>query len=96
MPYIQKSERVPYDPLIREITETLLNKFPGDNEKNYSEGDLNYIVSSIVWKLFDKKRSYSNGNKLVGVLECVKQEFIRRQLNIYEDKKKEENGDLNL
>jgi hypothetical protein len=94
MPYITKSERKRYDDSIGLIIELLVDKLPGDNGKAYSEGDLNYIISSIVWGLFDKKRSYSNGNKLVGVLECVKQEFIRRRLNGYEDEKIKENGDL--
>lgn len=59
-----------------------------------SPGDLNYIISRLVWAEFDRLPSYTKGNELVGVLECVKQEFIRRRLNGYEDKKIEENGDL--
>jgi hypothetical protein len=94
MPYITKSDRPRYDGEINEIVEKLVNKLPGDNGKHYNEGELNYIISSIVWKLFNKRRSYSNGNTLVGVLECVKQEFIRRKLNPYEDEKIQENGDI--
>lgn len=94
MPYIQKSERPYYDDLIKQITEKLVEKFPAENGKGYSEGDLNYIISSIIWKLFNKKRSYSNGNKLMGVISCVQQEFYRRMLAPYEDKKIEENGDV--
>jgi len=30
----------------------------------------------------------------MGVLECIKQEFYRRAVAPYEDKKKEENGDV--
>ena len=96
MPYITKQERPRYDELIEKVTTTLLEKFPAENGKGFSEGDLNYVISSVVWNLFDKKPSYSVGNKLVGVLECVKQEFIRRRLNGYEDKKIEENGDICL
>lgn len=94
MPYIKKEERKSYDGLIKEITNTLLNKLPGNNGKHCSVGDLNYVISSVVWNLFKKSPSYSNGNELVGVLECVKQEFIRRQLNNYEDQKIAENGDI--
>ena len=94
MPYIRKEERERYDVVIDQITTLLLDKLPGNNGKYFSEGDLNYIVSSIVWKLFDVLPSYTRGNELVGVLECVKQEFIRRRLNGYEDSKIKENGDL--
>ena len=57
-------------------------------------GELNFVISSIIWKIFDDNPSYTLGNNLVGVLECVKQEFIRRKLNPYEDEKIIENGDL--
>lgn len=94
MPYIKKEERDRYKSEIEKITTLLLDKFPGDNHKHFQVGDLNYIVSSIVWKLFDSNPSYTRGNELVGVLECVKQEFIRRRLNNYEDSKISENGDI--
>ncbi len=38
--------------------------------------------------------NYSKANELVGVLECVKQEFYRRQVVPYEEEKIRENGDL--
>lgn len=59
-----------------------------------SPGDLNFIISRLIWAEFERNRSYTKGNELVGVLECVKQEFIRRKLNPYEDEKIKENGDL--
>jgi hypothetical protein len=94
MPYIKKEDRTAYKEVIDKAVDKLLNKLPADNGKHYSVGELNYIISSIVWKLFDKNPSYTKGNELVGVLECVKQEFLRRRLNGYEDSKIKENGDL--
>ena len=94
MPYIKQNERQLYDPLIKEIIEKLFNHSYGENEKDYSEGELNYIFSSVVWKLFDVKRSYQSGNKLIGVLENVKLEFYRKKLGNYEDVKENENGSL--
>ena len=38
--------------------------------------------------------SYHAYNEIIGVLECVKQEFYRRMVAPYEDKKCEENGDV--
>lgn len=92
MPYIPKKERIPYDPLIEKAVELLLNKLPANNSKKFEPGELNYIISSIVWQLFDTMPSYTRANELIGVLECVKQEFIRMKLNNYEDKKIKENG----
>lgn len=94
MPYIKQEERQRYDNTIDDIVYLLLDKFPGDNHKHFQVGDLNYIISSIIWKLFDSNPSYTRGNELVGVIECVKQEFIRRRLNTYEDSKIKENGDI--
>jgi hypothetical protein len=96
MPYIKKEERPRYDELIEQITTALVEKLPAENGKGFSEGDLNYVISSIVWNLFDKKPSYSVGNKLVGVIDCVKQEFYRRKLAPYEDGAIERNGDICL
>jgi hypothetical protein len=94
MPYIKQKERDNYDYIIELAIYKLVNKLPADNGKDFSEGDLNYLFSSIVWKLFDLSPSYKKGNTLVGVLENVKLEFIRRRLNGYEDKKIKSNGDI--
>lgn len=94
MPYISQTERDRYNNLINECINLLIDKFPGDNRKHFQTGDLNYIISSIVWTLFDINPSYTRANEIVGVLECVKHEFIRRRLNNYEDEKIKQNGDL--
>lgn len=89
MPYIKKEQRTKFEPTIYTILQDLIK-----SDKSFEVGELNYIISSIIWKIFDNKRSYTNGNNLVGVLECVKNEFIRRRLNDYEDQKIKENGDI--
>ena len=93
MPYIKKEDRKDYDDLIEEVVGRLLDKGPKDSGTAVV-GDVNYVISSIIWKLFDAKTSYTVGNNLVGVLECVKQEFYRRKIGPYEDLKISENGDL--
>jgi hypothetical protein len=90
MPYIKKENRKKYDSIIEDIVDTLTEH----GFENPNPGEINYIISSIIWKLFDKNISYTNGNTLIGVLESVKHEFIRRKLNDYENKKIKENGDL--
>jgi hypothetical protein len=94
MPYIYKEERSLYNDSIEQLVNSLVDKFPGENGKDFSEGDLNYIISSIVWKLFDKSPSYRLANKLTGVIQCVQSEFYRRKVIPYEDHKIIENGDI--
>jgi len=61
---------------------------------NFPAGDLNYIISSLAKAGFDQKKCYAKGNEIMGALECAKIEFYRRWLQVLEDKKIQENGDL--
>lgn len=85
MPYIEEKERAKIDPRLDYLIEGLGLLKPGE---------LNYILSRIVWDQFDKNPSYTQGNALVGVLQCVDAEFYRRKLAPYEDQKIKENGDI--
>lgn len=90
MPYIKKEDRKKFDSIIEDVVDAL-------TEHGFSpvkSGDINYVFSKVIWNIFDKNPSYTLGNNLVGVLECVKQEFLRRRLNLYEDQKIKENGDI--
>lgn len=88
MPYIKQNDRQHLDEaLVRQARLLITNE-------DLSPGDLNYIISTIIWKSFEKQMNYSKANELVGVLECVKQEFYRRQVVPYEEEKIGENGDL--
>ena len=90
MPYIKKENRKKFEKTIEKIVDLSTNPENG----NISVGELNYVISSIIWRIFQRTPSYTNGNNLMGVLECVKHEFYRRQLAIYEDVKMQENGDI--
>lgn len=85
MPYIPKENRDLYKDAIKKILDEL------EPDK---VGELNYIITSIVWALFDANPSYTSANNLTGVLECVKQEFYRRKVMPYEEKKMKKNGDI--
>lgn len=85
MPYIKKEDREKYDLLVNTAQVKL---------KDAPAGEINYVLSSIIWSIFDKNRSYSKANELMGVLECVKQEFYRVKVAAYEDSKRIENGDI--
>ncbi len=90
MPYIIKADRKEFDPEIKALLRRLTNK----GFAKAKAGDLNYAFSKIVWAVFDANPSYATANELVGMLECVKQEFYRRKVAPYEEKKIQENGDL--
>lgn len=87
MPYIKKEDRAKF--------ETSLYSLIKDLEQNkFNEGELNYVISKIFNTAFNASMKYSTANKLMGVLECVKAEFYRRQVAPYENDKIEENGDV--
>jgi len=92
MPYIKQKTRSLYDKEIDSLVQKLTN-YGGDIP---NMGNLNYVFSKIIWGIFDKNPSYKLGNELVGVIECIKQEFYRRKLSELENKKILENGDINV
>lgn len=60
-----------------------------------SPGELNYLLTMMCLEFLNTtQRKYSDYNTIVGALECVKQEFYRRAVVPYEDKKIKENGDV--
>lgn len=66
------------------------------NEKRFPEtpGELNFMLTAYILDYLSIKSKYSDYNEIIGVLECVKQEFYRRAAVPYEDKKIKENGDV--
>jgi hypothetical protein len=89
MPYIKKEQRPQYDALISDVVKQLIKE-----TNTFDVGELNYVISSIVWKLFDKNPRYKTANDLAGVISCVEFEFQRRKVAIYENFKIQENGDI--
>ena len=57
-------------------------------------GDLNYAITKLVMHRWRNKRRYTTIVGVMGTLLCVALEFYRRVAAPYEDKKKEENGDV--
>lgn len=59
------------------------------------EGELNYCITMLCKSFLEQEEmSYASINKIIGVLECAKQEFYRRVAVPYENRKIEENGDV--
>jgi hypothetical protein len=85
MPYIKKAGRNRFESLLHQM----LQSMPAD------AGDLNYLISRIVdTYILVKGKNYANLNEVIGVLECVKQEYYRRIVVPYEDTKIADNGDV--
>ncbi len=60
-----------------------------------TSGQLNYAFTNLIRKyLRTKGHSYATFNDIVGALEGAKLEFNRRIVVEYEDKKREQNGDV--
>lgn len=63
-------------------------------------GELNYAITMLVDNYvkthtkFGEAPSYSLLNEVIGVLECAKQEYYRRVVSYYEDRKIRENADV--
>jgi hypothetical protein len=81
MPYIKSVDRK----ILDSGYGTLLVKTPGE---------LNYMITKQILMYLPDYPSYDEYNTVVGVLECVKQEYYRRMVAPYEDIKKEQNGDV--
>jgi len=60
-------------------------------------GELNYLITTQLLRyLKGKGTRYSTINEIMGVLNCVTQEFYRRWAAPYEDRKIQENGDVQV
>jgi len=82
-------------PYISENRRKLINinvEFPD----GANSGDLNYVLTIILqeYLLCQKTINYSALSECVSSLECAKLEFTRRIVNLYEDTKIVENGDV--
>ena len=86
MPYIAESDRQPFRrslDLLGALIET--------------PGELNYCITQLCGKYLlirDLEPRYGDYNEVIGVLECAKQEFYRRVVVPYEEKRIEESGDV--
>lgn len=88
MPYILKTEREKFNDLVKILVHDL-------SESGEYDGKLNYVISSIINGILKEKgKNYHELNKIIGVLECTKQELYRRVISPYEDIKIQENGDV--
>jgi len=86
MPYILDEKREKFEAEINKLIEKL-----AEDKENF-EGNLNYIFTKLILGL--KLNGYKEMNGAIGTLECCKLELYRRFIASYEDKKIQENGDV--
>lgn len=87
MPYINRESREKLDPYI----DALINELKKASLEEL-DGQVNYVIFRLILHLYPPR--YFNYNRAVGVLSCVLQEFYRRHVAPYEDKKILESGDI--
>jgi hypothetical protein len=87
MPYVKREIRNRLDVTIETLAKEIRGLPPDE-----TAGALNYAITRLFVQQYPTR--YFQFNRLLGVLEAVKQEFYRRLVAPYEDEKKQENGDV--
>lgn len=63
-------------------------------EKPDNPGELAYQLYRVILTYVDSRRSFYHFAHVLGAIEAAKLELYRREVAPYEDKKREENGDV--
>jgi hypothetical protein len=92
MPYIKQDRRDYLDASINNVVDALRQLESDFGDDNNFEGNMNYVISSIIAKTHNI--SYRSINDIVGMLECVKQEYYRKLAAKYEDQKEYETSSV--
>ena len=93
MPYIKLEDR----PVLRSLVEEIVSEIKQNHHFDSWGGKVNYAVSLLVtelWNLSESGARYSQLEKAIGSLECVKLELYRRRGSDMEDKAIAKNGDI--
>lgn len=97
MPYIKQDKREEVDTQLGYLIDAITAA--SQNDVQILPGILNYCITRLIKTTYrlvtnKPKLSYADHNSAVGMLECAKQEFYRRNTAPYEDEKAAENGDV--
>jgi hypothetical protein len=93
MPYIKQESRDQLDPAIENLLVTLMLRKVNGLQVHPAAGDYNYIITRLL-DMGHSPHSYDSINTIMGILECVKQEYYRRIAAPYEGEKMYQNGDV--
>ena len=97
MPYISNDKRHKVQDQLGYLIDAVTETSSGD--LSALPGILNYCITVLIKSTYrivsgKNKLSYADHNSAIGMLECAKQEFYRRNTAPYEDEKVIENGDV--
>ena len=85
MPYIKAEARPELDERMDALIDHI-KSLPVEEQ----DGAFNYTVTRMIMSIYPLR--YFHINRVMGVLECIKQEFYRVVAGPYEDEKIKENG----
>ncbi|MCB0358188.1 MAG: hypothetical protein KDD44_01080 [Bdellovibrionales bacterium] len=88
MPYIPKSHRPQYEEHLKQLADIV------PDDRGIRPGHMNYIITSLLRRVYGDKMRYADHNEVMGVLSAVSQEFYRRWTAPYEDEKIAAEGDV--
>ena len=83
-------------PYIDQWTRAEMSGYQGVSPRGpETPGELNYVITKVIVDYYDSKNfDYQVVNDIIGALEGAKLEFYRRIVAPYEDRKREENGEV--
>jgi hypothetical protein len=87
MPYIPPAKRERLYDALNALVDTL-------EEYGYDEGELNYVFFVINKNAYTVNPKYATINKIIGAMECSKQEFYRTIAGPHEDDAIQRNGNI--
>jgi len=93
MPYIKQRYRDVLDPAIGELANRMEEACPQLYGVSDLSGPLNYSITRLLLESLSPKR-YDDFNRIIGILECVKQEVYRKAIVLYEEEKIKSEGDI--
>jgi len=91
MPYIEQRYRDLIGPEVDELIKGL-RRF--DQDDTVPDGAINYVFTRILLAFFTFPTTYYRIERVVGLLECIKMEYMRRVGDPYENMKRIQNGDV--
>lgn len=88
--YIESKRRAYWD----QFADQFISSFLSAHKTPPSQSGLTYLLSRIIWAIYNKFPSAQVGSGLCAVLADVRAEFIRRKLSIQHELDIDEQGDL--
>ena len=92
MPYIKQKIRDKVDEKIEPLANSI--NAAAKLYETSKDGIMNYTITKLIGEVYGpiENLKYTDFNEIIGVLECCKLEFYRKQCAPYEDIKLKENG----